>query len=71
MPRLDGTGPHGMGPMSGRGLGYCIIPISTHDKELEYLRNRSEAMIEELRTIEIRISELEKDATSISKEVVR
>jgi len=24
MPRGDGTGPMGMGPMSGRGLGYCV-----------------------------------------------
>ncbi len=23
MPRLDGTGPMGMGPVSGRGFGYC------------------------------------------------
>jgi len=23
MPRGDGTGPQGMGPMTGRGLGYC------------------------------------------------
>lgn len=23
MPRLDGTGPMGMGPMTGRGFGYC------------------------------------------------
>jgi len=23
MPRGDGTGPMGMGPMTGRGLGYC------------------------------------------------
>ncbi|MFO7791803.1 MAG: DUF5320 domain-containing protein, partial [Candidatus Saliniplasma sp.] len=23
MPRGDGTGPEGMGPMTGRGLGYC------------------------------------------------
>ncbi|HHT94051.1 MAG TPA: DUF5320 domain-containing protein [Clostridiaceae bacterium] len=23
MPRGDGTGPLGMGPMSGRGLGFC------------------------------------------------
>ncbi|MCD6320335.1 MAG: DUF5320 domain-containing protein [Candidatus Desulfofervidaceae bacterium] len=23
MPRLNGTGPLGMGPMTGRGLGYC------------------------------------------------
>ena len=23
MPRGDGTGPGGMGPMTGRGAGYC------------------------------------------------
>jgi hypothetical protein len=23
MPRLNGTGPHGAGPMTGRGMGYC------------------------------------------------
>lgn len=23
MPRFDGAGPMGMGPMTGRGLGYC------------------------------------------------
>lgn len=23
MPRMDGTGPMGMGPMTGRGLGPC------------------------------------------------
>ena len=23
MPRGDGRGPNGMGPMTGRGLGYC------------------------------------------------
>lgn len=23
MPRLDGTGPQGAGPVTGRGMGYC------------------------------------------------
>ncbi len=23
MPRFDGTGPGGAGPMTGRGMGYC------------------------------------------------
>ena len=27
MPRLDGTGPQGQGPMTGRGEGYCAIEI--------------------------------------------
>jgi len=25
MPALDGTGPQGLGPMTGRGEGYCAI----------------------------------------------
>lgn len=29
MPRRDGTGPMGMGPMTGRGAGYCIGVISS------------------------------------------
>ena len=28
MPRFDGTGPQGQGPMSGRGEGYCAIKLS-------------------------------------------
>lgn len=27
MPHSDGTGPHGEGPMTGHGRGYCIIPL--------------------------------------------
>jgi len=23
MPRRDGTGPQGLGPMTGRGMGFC------------------------------------------------
>lgn len=26
MPRFDGSGPQGMGPMTGRGMGYCAVP---------------------------------------------
>lgn len=25
MPGGDGTGPAGMGPMTGRGMGYCVV----------------------------------------------
>ena len=28
MPRYDGTGPQGGGPMTGRGEGYCAVPQS-------------------------------------------
>ena len=27
MPRFDGTGPWSQGPMTGRGEGYCALPI--------------------------------------------
>jgi hypothetical protein len=27
MPRYDGTGPRGQGPLSGRGEGYCAIRL--------------------------------------------
>ena len=29
MPGFDETGPRGLGPMTGRGLGYCVVPIGT------------------------------------------
>ncbi|MBU4331608.1 DUF5320 domain-containing protein [Patescibacteria group bacterium] len=29
MPRGDGTGPRGMGPMTGRGLGFCAGYLAT------------------------------------------
>ena len=28
MPGKDGTGPNGMGPMTGGGRGFCAIPVS-------------------------------------------
>ena len=28
MPGRDGTGPTGMGPMSGGGRGFCAVPVS-------------------------------------------
>lgn len=27
MPARDGTGPEGQGPMTGRGEGYCVVPL--------------------------------------------
>ena len=26
MPGFDGTGPMGLGPLTGRGMGYCAVP---------------------------------------------
>ena len=30
MPGFDGTGPRGEGPMTGRGEGYCALPLSRY-----------------------------------------
>ena len=27
MPRFDGTGPLGQGPMTGRGRGFCVLQV--------------------------------------------
>jgi hypothetical protein len=27
MPRIDGTGPFGLGPRTGRGMGRCANPL--------------------------------------------
>jgi len=27
MPGFDGTGPRGGGPLTGRGEGYCVLPL--------------------------------------------
>ncbi|MCU0589820.1 MAG: DUF5320 domain-containing protein [Syntrophobacteraceae bacterium] len=29
MPGRDGSGPRGLGPMTGRGMGFCAVPGST------------------------------------------
>lgn len=31
MPGLDGTGPLGQGPMTGRGMGFCVVKLANED----------------------------------------
>jgi hypothetical protein len=59
MPGFNGTGPRGIGPMTGHGMGYCVIPLSTQDQELDFLKNRAQALREELGQIKTRIKKLE------------
>jgi hypothetical protein len=33
MPGFDGTGPLGLGPMTGRGMGYCVMPLSQAERD--------------------------------------
>jgi hypothetical protein len=45
--------------MTGRGMGYCVIPLSTEEQELNFLKNRKQALREELEQIETKIKKLE------------
>lgn len=36
MPNLNGTGPKGNGPMTGRGLGNCNSDNNDSEKNLEF-----------------------------------
>jgi hypothetical protein len=59
MPKSDGTGPNGKGPMTGRGSGSCIIPLNTNEQEVEYLKNQQQALRRELNRIKNRIKRIE------------
>ncbi len=68
MPKLDGMGPNGKGPMTGRGSGNCVIPLNTTEQELEFLKNQERVMKRQLKRIGTRIKSLNTPAT---KTVIR
>ena len=59
MPRLDGTGPRGQGPKTGRGMGNCsrcaLCPLATLSPE-----DRLKLLKEEKSVLEEEIAKLEK-----------
>jgi hypothetical protein len=58
MPNYDGTGPYGKGPMTGFGRGYCVIPLSSSEQELEFLKGQAEALKDELKELENEIGKI-------------
>ena len=58
MPDYDGTGPDGKGPMTGFGRGYCVIPITSSEQELEILRNQEHVLQAQLKQIRNRIKKV-------------
>lgn len=65
MPRFDGTGPMGQGPMTGRGLGSCTgrrafgcRRFYTQKEESEILKDEQSQLEQELKAIKERLSEL-------------
>jgi Family of unknown function (DUF5320) len=59
MPGFNGTGPRGMGPMTGGGSGYCVVPLSIPETELDFLKNQARGLREQLEQIEAKVKELE------------
>ena len=72
MPRYDGTGPSGQGPMTGRGMGPCGCGVGygmgynrgygrrfyNRKEESEILKEEADNLKKELKAIEERMSEL-------------
>jgi len=77
MPGFNGTGPRGMGPMTGRGMGYCAVPLpgsryvspAVYNRggrrdELSYLKEEARLIREQIEQIETRIKALENATNS-------
>lgn len=62
MPKQNGTGPKGKGPMSGRGSGYCAILLNTTDQEMGFLKDQEHSLKKELRHVRTRIKRVEGEA---------
>jgi len=58
MPGFDGTGPHGMGPMTGGARGYCAVPLSSPETQLDSLKSQARALKVQLGQIEARLEYL-------------
>ena len=76
MPGFDGTGPMGTGPMTGRGMGYCAVPLprsryshpaaysyGRRENELAYLRDEAQLIREQIKQIESMLKALENVTT--------
>ena len=59
MPGFNGTGPRGRGPKTGGGRGFCAVPLSASQQELDFLKSQSQALREQLSQIETRIKDME------------
>ncbi len=58
MPGYDGTGPHGEGPLTGGGMGYCVVPLRTPEQEIAYLESRAQVLKKQMKQVRDRIKEL-------------
>jgi hypothetical protein len=63
MPNRDGTGPEGKGPMTGRGMGDCVIPITSSKQELDLLLNQVQLLQAQLDKTRAKIKALKRKDT--------
>ena len=62
MPYQDGTGPRGLGPISGRGLGPCVRGYGTRKRftrkeSLELLKQEQQDLESELAAVKEEIAD--------------
>ena len=67
MPDRDGQGPRGMGSLSGKCQGNCIVKINTPEEELAYLLNRQQVLKEELEATQKRLARVQHDSLPVLK----
>jgi hypothetical protein len=66
LPNHDGSGPNKKGPMTGRGSGYCVIPINTAEEEMGFLKNQGQSLGQQIKHIQTRIKHIEEKSTKRS-----
>lgn len=73
MPRFDGTGPQGQGPMTGRGLGPCGLGLRrgggygfrrfiSPKNEITALTEEQKILEEELKAVKEKLENLKKES---------
>ena len=83
MPGYDGKGPHGKGPMTGAGRGYCILKIPAAsdegltgfaglvgyplDFQPDWMTDESDALRLNLRRIEFALQDLDLRLSALEK----
>ncbi|MFH1823329.1 MAG: DUF5320 domain-containing protein [archaeon] len=67
MPRLNGTGPRGFGPMTGRGFGSCPRGFGYGPGFGQFGRRRTFSKIEEKEILTEELKELEEEAKAIKE----
>lgn len=71
MPGTNGTGPRGLGPITGRGTGRCAISVTDPAEEICFLKNRVSVLKDELMQVRRRIRNAEALETQRAERIDR